>query len=94
MKHNLTPIPKNILRVGFCANKRLLGAVGRNRARRLMREAYRRQESRIVQGYDLVITLRNLDDMPTYEEISKELDKLIGKLGLYMVTTSDGEIPN
>ena len=94
MKHNLTPIPKNILRVGFCANKRLLGAVGRNRARRLMREAYRRQESRIVQGYDLVITLRNLDDMPTYEEIFKELDKLIGKLGLYMVTTSDGEIPN
>lgn len=83
MKHNLTPIPKNILRVGFCANKRLLGAVGRNRARRLMREAYRRQEPSLIKGIDIIITLRNTEETPTYENIKGELERLLGKLKLY-----------
>ena len=85
IKHNLTPIPGNILRVGFCANKRLLGAVGRNRTRRLMREAYRRMEPDILPGYDIVITLRNLDYMPGYEEIYNELYKHLRKLGLILI---------
>lgn len=90
IKHNLTPIPRDIIRVGFCANKRLLGAVGRNRARRLMREAYRRQEPGIVHGYDIVITLRNLESMPAYDEIAADLAKCIKKLGLINVVTTDG----
>lgn len=85
MRHNLTPVPAEIIRVGFCANKRLLGAVGRNRTRRLMREAYRRIEPNIVHGYDIVITLRNLDYMPEYSEISIETEKLLKKLGILVV---------
>lgn len=83
IKHNLTPIPPDIIRVGFCANKRLLGAVGRNRTRRLMREAYRRQEPSLIKGIDIIITLRNTEETPTYENIKGELERLLGKLKLY-----------
>ena len=94
IKHNLTPIPKNIVRVGFCANKRLLGAVGRNRTRRLMREAYRRLEPGIVPGYDIVITLRNLESIPEYSEIFQDMEKLLKKVGVLEETNHDREVSN
>lgn len=82
IRHNLTPIPAELIRVGFCANKRQLGAVGRNRARRLMREAYRHLESEIRQGYDLVFTLKNSDVIPSYTDIYEEMQRHLKRLRL------------
>ena len=80
LKHNNTRIPEDILRVGFCASKKTMGAVGRNRARRLMREAYRHLEPRIREGNDIVITLRNVDELPSYADISAEMEVLLSRL--------------
>ena len=82
LKHNLTPIPQDITRVGFCVNKKQLGAVGRNRARRLMRESYRLMEDGIPFGFDLIFTLRNLEEIPTFDEISKDMVLNLTRLGL------------
>lgn len=45
-------------RVGFAAGKRLGGAVVRNRVKRLLREAYRLNQHRLVAGVDLLIVGR------------------------------------
>lgn len=45
-------------RVGFAAGKRLGSAVVRNRVKRLLREAYRLQQHRLKQGFDVVIVGR------------------------------------
>jgi ribonuclease P protein component len=80
LKHNNTRIPEDLLRVGFCASKKQMGAVGRNKARRLMREAYRHLEPRISEGNDIVITLRNVDELPSYAQISAEMEVLMSRL--------------
>lgn len=82
LKHNETVIPFDMKRVGFCANKKQLGAVGRNRARRLMREAYRLMEDRIPDGNDLVFTLRSSASVPEYSVIEKEMETNLTRLGL------------
>ena len=82
LRHNLTPVPRDLIRVGFCANKKQLGAVGRNRARRLMRESYRLIEDGIPTGNDLIFTLRNTDKVPTFDEISKDMVSDLIRLGL------------
>ena len=80
LKHNNTRIPEDILRVGFCASKKTMGAVGRNKARRLMREAYRHLEPRIAQGNDIVITMKNVDELPSYAEVAAEMEAHLSRL--------------
>jgi len=84
LKHYETLIPSDIIRVGFCANKKQLGAVGRNRARRLMREAYRLLEPRLCKGCDIVITLRSCEHLPEYSDIAEEMERLMGKLRIFV----------
>jgi ribonuclease P protein component len=45
-------------RVGVSVTKRLGGAVERNRLKRVLREAYRLEESRVKAGYDVVLVAR------------------------------------
>ncbi|MBR3533255.1 MAG: ribonuclease P protein component [Clostridiales bacterium] len=80
LKHNNTRIPEDLIRVGFCASKKHMGAVGRNRARRLMREAYRHLEPRIREGNDIVITMKNVDELPSFAEVAKETEALLSGL--------------
>ena len=69
-------------RTGFCANKKDLGAVGRNHARRLMRESYRHLEDRLPEGYDYVFTLKAKSGIPDYHELSTDMGKCLARLGL------------
>ena len=55
------PQPKQMAaqrRVGFVTGKKLGGAVMRNRAKRLMKEAYRLLQYRLIDGVDLVLVGR------------------------------------
>ena len=71
-----------VIRPGFCANKRELGAVGRNRARRLLREAFRAYESRLPQGIDLVITYRGGAKIPPYSVLLSDYASCLARLKL------------
>jgi len=90
IKHNMTPIPSEQIRVGFCANKKQLGAVGRNRVRRLMRESYRRLEPRIKSGSDIVFTLKPSEEIPSYSEIAHEMEVLLGRVRVMVPEDKDG----
>ena len=71
-----------LIRTGFCANKRELGAVGRNRARRLLREAFRTYESNLPKGIDIVFTYRGGKDIPPYRVLLSDLDSCLARLHL------------
>ncbi len=46
-------------RKAFLSSKKVGGSVERNRARRIMREAYRSVEEKLPQGYDLLFIARS-----------------------------------
>ncbi len=73
-------VDPRVIRPGFCANKRVLGAVGRNRVRRLLREAFRSYEDKLPGGIDIVLTYKGGKDIPSLGEFKEELGKALGRL--------------
>jgi len=63
-------------RFGFSVSKRVGGAVVRNRARRLMREATRLRRAMIADGWDVVIIARQ----PMREANSHQVDRAVDQL--------------
>ena len=79
---NAAPNGQDTIRCGFIAGKKVGGAVGRNRARRLLREGMRAELSRVRNGYDLVWIARAPIAEAKQEAVSKEMEALLlrGKL--------------
>jgi ribonuclease P protein component len=71
-----------LIRMGFCANKRELGAVGRNRIRRLMRESFRELKDELPTGYDYVFTYKSGKDIPKMSDIRNDMVKCCRRLRL------------
>lgn len=65
--------------------------MGRNKARRLMREAFRHLEPRIREGNDIVITMKNLDELPSYAEVYAEMEAHLSRLNVLNVGACDDE---
>ena len=63
-------------RVGITAGRRFGGAVARNRAKRRLREAFRRLEGRLRDRGDIVLVARPLALTVPFEEIVLELEVL------------------
>lgn len=72
----------NQSRVAFVVSKKVGGAVARNRAKRLMREAIRVKFMDTVQGYDLVLIGRNPIVEASLREIAAALDELLRRAKL------------
>jgi len=71
-------------RLGITTTRKLGGAVKRNRARRLVREAYRTHREQIPTGYDLVFVVR----APLLERKSMELGPILVKAARKMAAES------
>lgn len=66
-------------RLGVTATKKLGNAVHRNRARRLVREAFRRIRTQMPVGYDYVVVARHTIFASSVSELQPELLELAQK---------------
>ena len=64
-------------RCAFAAGKKLGGAVRRNRLRRRMREAYRRERKEFLRGCDLVLLARPETGEASFEDLCTSLRELL-----------------
>ena len=69
-------------RVGVVAGKRVGGAVVRNRVKRRLREALRRELPRIPAGWDLVCGAKPPSAKAPYAALTAELRALLSRAGL------------
>jgi len=66
-----------ITRVGVTASRGVGGAVERNRARRLMREAWRMCAAHIVPGWDALLIARTAIAQVKMQEVAAALESLL-----------------
>lgn len=71
-----------ISRSAFVASKKVGNSVERNRARRLMREAFRSLEPGIANGYDIIFVARNTINGCKEDEVEKQIRKSLKDCGL------------
>jgi len=76
------PVPQSVNRLGVTSSRKIRGAVKRNRVKRLLRENYRLLEPELRGGYDLILMMKDLDPLPDYSQIEKEMRSLFKRAGL------------
>lgn len=69
-------------RTGFLASKKVGNSVKRNRARRLMKEAYRTFYGELPQGYDFIIIARDTISGRKCADVEKSLKSAFKKTGV------------
>ena len=78
---NSRNVDKN--RFGLTAGKAVGNAVKRNRAKRLMREAFRRTKEFQVTGFDLIIVARGRINGKPMQVVLEDFTGALKKLGLW-----------
>ena len=76
-------------RTAFVSSKKVGNSVERNRARRLMKEAYRSLKDRVVQGYDIVFVARNTINESKEKEVEKVMEKAMEACDLLSSKNTD-----
>ena len=74
-------------RVGVVTSARIGNAVARNRARRLLREAFRIHQHDLVRPIDLVLVARASISGKAFSEVEKDFLTTLRKSGLWKNTT-------
>ncbi len=69
-------------RAGFVAGRRVGGAVTRNRARRLLREAWRVAGPRVREGHDIVLVARAAIREAKAQDVIAETQDLLARAGM------------
>jgi len=75
---------KNINKLGITVSKKVGKSVIRSRVTRLIKENYRLKETRLKQGYDLVIIARDNCSTADFYDIKKSLEHLLKKQSLIL----------
>ena len=73
----------DVTRVGVAAGKKLGGAVVRNRAKRLMREAVRQHSERFKPGWDMVLIARAAIVPVKLQDVASALESLLRQADVY-----------
>ena len=71
----------NSVRVGITTSKKIGNAVNRNRARRVIREAFRLLREKVNIGYDIVFVARTRTCIVKTEAVMKDMKYHLEKLG-------------
>lgn len=69
-------------RAAWVAGRLVGGAVARNRARRLLREAWWRLASRVAEGHDLVLVARQPLEGAKSPDVVREIEALLTEAGV------------
>lgn len=81
------------IRVGITATKKIGKACKRNRARRIIREAYRQLEPNLVPGWDIVFVARGRTTQVKMQDVLRVMDKQLQKLNLLKQDTRQQTLP-
>lgn len=71
------------LKVGFSVSKKIGKSVYRNRTKRILREIFRLNISKVDPNYNYIFIARNNILESTYKELEKSMLYLLKKTGLY-----------
>ena len=87
------PDKQFVNRIGISASKKIGGAVSRNRAKRVVREALRliMQEHRLKTGYLIVIATREKAAVCKMQDVKRDLQYAFARLELYADPPPAGE---
>lgn len=95
------PEKKTLNRIGISASKKIGGAVQRNRAKRVIREAYRQidKETGIRTGYLIVIVPRTECTVLKMQDVKRDLQYSLAKSDLLMkrgssISADPSNLPN
>jgi len=75
-------------RLGVVTSKKIGGAVVRNRARRLLRESFRRHQFDLTQPVEIVLVARNSIAGKMLADVEKDYLTALQKAGLWKMTNS------
>ena len=78
-------------RLGVVVSRKVGGAVIRSRARRLLRESFRRHQHELAQPVDLVLVARNSITGRGLGEVEKDFLTTLGRAGLLKQPAAAGE---
>ncbi|MDP8956359.1 MAG: ribonuclease P protein component [Actinomycetota bacterium] len=73
---------QEMTRAGFIAGRTIGGAVARNRARRLMREAWQTVASRVLPGTHVVFLARGEIEAARTADVAQEMAALLRRTGV------------
>ncbi len=87
------PMKQTVNRVGISASKKIGGAVARNRAKRVIREAYRLTDAQIgiKKGYLVVITARQAATVSKMQDVLRDLQYCLRKLDMLALSDNNND---
>ena len=83
---------QSVNQLGLTTAKKIGNAVKRNRARRIMREAYRLLEPELRCGYDIILVARTKTPFVLMDEVKSDLARIMRKAGIIAEEQEQNEI--